>query len=55
MKVKVKNNMQYGVKKDGIVEVVKELSDAYVGTHTTSDGKTNTVRVKKVNCMPVKQ
>lgn len=54
MKVKVKNNIQYGVRKDGIVEVTKELDDAYLGTHTGVDGKTNTVRVKKANCIPVK-
>jgi len=54
MKVKIKYNMQYGVKKDGIVEVTNELPDAFIGTHTELDGKTHTVRVKKSNCIIMK-
>ncbi len=56
MVIKIKNNMQYGVPKDGIVNVTKELSDDFLGTFDDKKGKTpNIVRVKKRNCVIIEK
>ncbi len=54
MIIKIKNNMQYGVPKDGIVNVTKVLSTDFLGTYDDKRGRTpNIVRVKKSNCVVI--
>ena len=57
MKVQVKTHSEYGVKKGGIVEVTKELPDAYIGLYDDQKGgKTlTTVRVKKDKCIIIEK
>lgn len=55
MRVKIKNNMQFGVPKDGILLVKNEFIDSYVGEYFDSKTeKTSTIRVKKQNCVVLK-
>lgn len=48
-KVKIKNNRQFGTKKDMILDVVSEGGDHYLCNVVTND-KSDVVRVKKENC-----
>ncbi len=55
MKVQVKSHSEYGIKKGGIVEVTKELPDAYIGLYDEQKGGKlpTTVRVRKDKCIIV--
>lgn len=56
MKVKIRNNMQYGIPKGGIVNVKSEFSDCYVGEYfDDKKEKYFTVRVKKEYCTVIKE
>ncbi len=55
MKVKLKNNKEYlMVPKDGVVTVLSETKDSYLGEYL--DPKRNRVervRIRKENCVPI--
>mgnify|MGYP000738792358 FL=1 len=56
MKVKLKNNREaFMVPKDGVVNVISENKDSYLGEYfDPKRNRTEKVRVKKENCIAVK-
>jgi len=56
MKVKLKNNQEaYMVPKDGIVNVIKENSDSFMGEYfDPKRDRIEIVRVRKDNCIILK-
>lgn len=51
-KVKIKNWMEFDIKKGDEIEITKEFSDYYIGTHVKR-GITSIVKVKKQNCLVI--
>lgn len=55
MRIKIKNHMEFGVKKDDELEVKKELSNSYiVFQYDVKLNKSNEVRINKKNCNVIK-
>lgn len=56
LKVKLKNNRDaFMVPKDGVVQVISENKDTYLGEYyNPKRERTEKVRVRKENCIPVK-
>lgn len=50
MKVKIKNHLEFGVKKDDVVNITKDIGDYYIGTFVDKRGVSSIIRIKKANC-----